>query len=57
MQEALGQLRDTYRQCIILREIEGRSYEDIAEILECGVRPPRQARNIQAYASTPSPRR
>ena len=30
---AIERLREDYRQCIILRDIEGRSYEDIAEIL------------------------
>ena len=33
LDEALGRLKETYRRCFILREIEGRSYEDIAEIL------------------------
>jgi len=34
LDEALAGLRDTHRQCFILREIEGRSYDDIAEILD-----------------------
>jgi len=33
IEEAIGQLRPEYRSCIILRHIEGRSYEEIAEIL------------------------
>jgi RNA polymerase sigma-70 factor (ECF subfamily) len=33
LDEALGRLKEHYRRCFILREIEGRSYEDIAEIL------------------------
>ena len=33
LQEALGRLKEKYRQCFIMREIEERSYEDIAEIL------------------------
>jgi RNA polymerase sigma-70 factor (ECF subfamily) len=33
LEEALGQLKEKYRLCFILREMEGRSYEDIAEIL------------------------
>jgi RNA polymerase sigma-70 factor (ECF subfamily) len=37
LDEALAGLRDTHRQCFILREIEGRSYEDIAEILDLPV--------------------
>ncbi len=31
---AIGQLRPEYRSCIILRHIEGRPYEEIAEILD-----------------------
>lgn len=34
IERAIGQLRPEYRACIILRHIEGRSYEEIAEILE-----------------------
>lgn len=34
IEQAIGQLRPEYRACIILRHIEGRSYEEIAEILE-----------------------
>jgi RNA polymerase sigma-70 factor (ECF subfamily) len=34
LDEALAGLRDTHRQCFILREIEGRSYDDIAEIMD-----------------------
>jgi RNA polymerase sigma-70 factor (ECF subfamily) len=37
LDEALARLKETYRQCFILREIEGRSYEDIAEILDLPV--------------------
>jgi RNA polymerase sigma-70 factor (ECF subfamily) len=37
LDEALAGLRDTHRECFILREIEGRSYEDIAEILDLPV--------------------
>jgi RNA polymerase sigma-70 factor (ECF subfamily) len=37
LEEALGRLQDHYRLCFILREIEGRSYEDIAEILNLPV--------------------
>ena len=37
LDEALGRLKETYRRCFILREIEGRSYEDIAEILDLPV--------------------
>ena len=32
LDEALAQLKQKYRQCFILREIEERSYEDIAEV-------------------------
>lgn len=31
---AIGQLRPEYRSCILLRHVEGRAYEDIAEILD-----------------------
>jgi RNA polymerase sigma-70 factor (ECF subfamily) len=34
LDEALGQLKEKQRQCFILREIEERSYEDIAELLD-----------------------
>jgi RNA polymerase sigma-70 factor (ECF subfamily) len=37
LDEALARLKETYRQCFILREIEGRSYEDIAEIMNLPV--------------------
>lgn len=37
LDQAIGQLRDVYRECTILRHIEGRSYEDIAEILNLPV--------------------
>lgn len=30
---AIGQLRPEYRSCILLRHVEGRAYEEIAEIL------------------------
>ncbi len=31
---AIGNLRPEYRACILLRHVEGRAYEEIAEILE-----------------------
>jgi RNA polymerase sigma-70 factor (ECF subfamily) len=31
---AIGQLRPEYRNCILLRHVEGRPYEEIAEILD-----------------------
>ncbi len=31
---AIGQLRPEYRSCILLRHVEGRPYEEIAEMLE-----------------------
>jgi RNA polymerase sigma-70 factor (ECF subfamily) len=31
---AIGQLRQEYRSAIILRHMEGRSYEEIAEIMD-----------------------
>ena len=33
IEEAIGQLRPEYRSCILLRHVEGRAYEEIAEIL------------------------
>ena len=37
LEQGLGRLKEKYRRCLILREIEGRSYEDIAEILDLPV--------------------
>jgi RNA polymerase sigma-70 factor (ECF subfamily) len=37
LEQAIARLREKYRRCIILRDIEGRSYEDIAEILDLPV--------------------
>ena len=34
IEQAIGTLRPEYRSCIILRHIEGRSYEEIAEVLD-----------------------
>lgn len=34
IERAIGKLRPEYRSCIILRHIEGRPYEEIAEILD-----------------------
>lgn len=34
IERAIGRLRPEYRSCIILRHIEGRPYEEIAEILD-----------------------
>jgi len=34
IEQAVGKLRPEYRNCIILRHIEGLSYEDIAQILD-----------------------
>lgn len=31
---AIGKLRPEYRQCILLRHVDGRAYEEIAEILD-----------------------
>lgn len=33
IEDAIGQLRAEYRACILLRHVEGRTYEEIAEIL------------------------
>jgi RNA polymerase sigma-70 factor (ECF subfamily) len=37
LEQAIGRLKEKYQRCIILRDIEGRSYEDIAEILDLPV--------------------
>ncbi|MEO8480332.1 MAG: sigma-70 family RNA polymerase sigma factor [Gemmatimonadota bacterium] len=34
IEEAIGQLRPEYRSCILLRHVEGRPYEEIAEMLD-----------------------
>jgi RNA polymerase sigma-70 factor (ECF subfamily) len=34
IEQAIGKLRPEYRSCILLRHVEGRSYEEIAEALD-----------------------
>lgn len=34
LEEAIGQLRSEFRECVLLRHLDERSYEDIAEILD-----------------------
>jgi len=34
IEDAIAQLRPEYRSCILLRHVDGRSYEEIAEMLE-----------------------
>jgi RNA polymerase sigma-70 factor, ECF subfamily len=34
IEQAIAQLRPEYRSCILLRHVEGRAYEEIAEILD-----------------------
>ncbi len=34
IEAAIGRLRPEYRSCILLRHVEGRSYEEIAEVLD-----------------------
>ena len=34
IEAAIGLLRPEYRSCILLRHVEGRAYEEIAEILD-----------------------
>ena len=34
IERAVGQLRPQYRSCILLRHVEGRSYEEIAQMLD-----------------------
>ena len=37
MQKLIGELKEEYRTAIVLREMDGYSYEDIADILVCSV--------------------
>lgn len=37
VQGALQQVSDVYRSAVILRDLEGLSYEEVAEVLECSV--------------------
>jgi RNA polymerase sigma-70 factor (ECF subfamily) len=37
IEAAIGRLRPEYRSCILLRHVEGRAYEEIAEILDLPV--------------------
>jgi RNA polymerase sigma-70 factor (ECF subfamily) len=37
IQETIGQLSETHREALILRDIQGLSYQEIAEVLEIGL--------------------
>jgi RNA polymerase sigma-70 factor, ECF subfamily len=34
IERAIGRLRPEYRTCILLRHVEGRSYDEIAEVMD-----------------------
>ena len=34
IEQAIGRLRPEYRTCILLRHVEGRTYEEIAEVMD-----------------------
>jgi RNA polymerase sigma-70 factor, ECF subfamily len=37
VQDALGRIPEVFRSAVILRDLEGLSYEEVAEVLECSV--------------------
>ena len=37
VQSALNEIPDVFRSAVILRDLEGLSYEEVAEVLECSV--------------------
>ena len=37
LQKALAELKDDYRQVLVLREMQDLSYEELAEVIDCSV--------------------
>ena len=64
IEQAIGKLRPEYRSCILLRHVEGRSYEEIAATLDLPLgtvhrphppRPPRASRSARGAARMTRP--
>jgi RNA polymerase sigma-70 factor, ECF subfamily len=51
IERAIARLRPEYRSCILLRHVEGRSYEEIASILDLPLAPSRPTSTAPATSS------